>query len=104
MNDRQDGLMRIGQQTIEDFGEQWTEFSDTSGFFGSKELLADFISPFDISKFEGARVADIGAGTGRHVDGLLQAGAREVIAVEPSKAIDVIRKRLASKDIGGRII
>jgi SAM-dependent methyltransferase len=103
MNNRQDASSRIGRQTIEDFGEQWTEFSDTSGFFGSKELLADFISPFDIRNFEGRRVADIGAGTGRHVDGILEAGAREVIAVEPSQAIDVIRRRL-SKDLGGRVI
>ena len=57
------------------------------------EILADFLSPFEMEKFRGCRVADIGAGTGRHVEGLLQAGAREVIAVEPSKAIEVIKRR-----------
>jgi SAM-dependent methyltransferase len=85
--------VEISRQTIEDFGEQWTAFSDTVGFFGSKELLADFLSPFDISTVAGQRVVDIGAGTGRHVEALLQAGARQVIAVEPSKAIDVIKAR-----------
>jgi hypothetical protein len=53
---KQNGASRIAQQTIEDFGEQWTTFSDTSGYFGSKELLADFIQPFDIAKFRDARV------------------------------------------------
>lgn len=87
----------LGARTIEDFGEQWTAFSDTSGFFGSKELLADFIQPFDMRKFAGARVGDIGAGTGRHVQGLLDAGAREVLAVEPSRAIEVITRRFAGR-------
>jgi SAM-dependent methyltransferase len=87
----------LAARTIEDFGEQWTTFSDTSGFFGSSELLADFIQPFDMRKFAGARVADIGAGTGRHIQGLLDAGATEVVAVEPSKAIEVIRRRFAER-------
>jgi len=103
MNKR-DGASRIAQQTIEDFGEQWTAFSDTSGYFGSKELLADFIQPFDIGKFRDARVADIGSGTGRHVGGVLEAGAREVIAVEPSKAMEVITSRFGGKDFEGRVI
>ncbi|HJU22871.1 MAG TPA: class I SAM-dependent methyltransferase [Casimicrobiaceae bacterium] len=87
----------LAARTIEDFGEQWTNFSDTSGFFGSSELLADFIQPFDMRKFAGARVADIGAGTGRHIQGLLDAGATEVLAVEPSKAIEVIRRGFAQR-------
>src|SRR5947207_996136 len=103
MKNRQDGVARIAAQTIEDFGDQWTAFSDTSGFFGSKELLADFIQPFDISKFQGCRVADIGAGTGRHVEAILQAGAREVLAIEPSKAIDVIKRRFA-ENRGDRVV
>lgn len=84
-------LQEISRQTIADFGTQWTTYSDTSGLFGSVELLADFIAPFPMERFRGARVADIGAGTGRHCRALLEAGAAEVIAVEPSAAIEVIR-------------
>jgi SAM-dependent methyltransferase len=96
-NDR-DSERKLAERTIDDFGEQWTTFSDTTGFFGSAELLADFIQPFDMANFAGSRVADIGAGTGRHVQALLEAGAREVLAVEPSKAIDLIRRRFSGRD------
>jgi SAM-dependent methyltransferase len=82
------------KQTIKDFGEQWTRYEDISGFFGSVDLLADFIAPFDVSDFKDSRVMDIGAGTGRHVKSLLEYGASHVVAVEPSKAIDVIREKV----------
>ena len=85
--------MDIANKTIEEFGRQWTVYSDTSGFFGSTSLLADFITPFDISQFKGARVADVGAGTGRFVLALLDAEAKEVVAVEPSEAIHVIEEK-----------
>jgi SAM-dependent methyltransferase len=86
----------LARQTIADFGTQWTTYSDTAGLFGSAELLADFIAPFPLERFYGARVADIGAGTGRHSRALLEAGAARVVAVEPSQAVDVIRSQLAS--------
>ncbi|MGQ0659175.1 MAG: class I SAM-dependent methyltransferase [Chromatiales bacterium] len=84
-------------QTIRDFGTQWTTYSDTAGFFGSADLLADFIGPFPISNFRGAAVVDIGAGTGRHVRALLEAGAAKVVAVEPSESIRVIIERVAEQ-------
>jgi SAM-dependent methyltransferase len=37
---------------------------------------------------------DVGAGTGRFCVSLLEAGAAEVVAVEPSQAVDVIRRDL----------
>jgi SAM-dependent methyltransferase len=84
----------LAARTINDFGRQWSIYSDSSGFFGSPALLADFVQPFDIADFAGARVADIGAGTGRFCLALLAAGAREVIAIEPSAAAQVARKKL----------
>lgn len=85
------------ERTIRDFGKQWTTYSDTVGFFGSADLLADFIAPVPISSFRGAAVADIGAGTGRHVRALLEAGAAKVVAVEPSEAIQVIIECVAKQ-------
>jgi SAM-dependent methyltransferase len=78
-------------RTIEDFGDQWTSYRKSEGYVGSLELLADFVAPVALSEFEGRRVMDLGAGNGRFSFAALQAGAREVVAVEPSRAADVIR-------------
>lgn len=95
--------MDIDSKTITDFGKQWTTYDDSNGFFGSTELLADFISPFEISAFKDKRVADIGAGTGRFVLALLNAGAAQVIAVEPSQAIEVVHAKTSHVE-SGRVI
>lgn len=84
-------------RTIADFGEQWTSYSDTSGFFGSPDLFNDFFNPLvrdtDVA---GLRVAEIGAGTGRFVNVLARAGAASVVALEPSGAFGVLRKTTAA--------
>ena len=53
------------ERTIRDFGEQWTTYEDNAGYYGSSDFLADILGPLasDLS-LEGARIADIGAGTG----------------------------------------
>jgi len=85
--------MQDNRKTIEDFGRQWTVYRNTTGYAGSVALLADYIAPLDQSIFQDARAADIGAGNGRFSLALLEAGAREVVAVEPSCSIDVIREK-----------
>lgn len=85
----------LGQRTIDDFGDQWTHFQDNDGYYGSVELLSDTIgSVFDIRQLRGARVAEIGSGTGRIVEMLLDAGAADVFAVEPSDAFYVLTRNL----------
>ena len=83
----------VDQKTIADFGEQWTRHTDNSGFYGSTDLFADafgkFVAPDDVKD---KRVGDIGSGTGRIVSMLLALGAREIVAVEPSDAMDVLRE------------
>jgi SAM-dependent methyltransferase len=85
-----------GRRTIADFGEQWTRFTANEGYYGSVELLADILGPLlapgDVA---GARVAEIGAGTGRIVKMLLDAGAASVLAIEPSAAFEVLRGNTA---------
>ncbi len=84
-------------QTIADFGDQWTRYTDNEGFYGSVDLLADTFGPlFSLSAFEGKRVAEIGSGTGRIVGMLLAAGAGRVLAIEPSQAVEVLRRNLQS--------
>jgi SAM-dependent methyltransferase len=92
----------LAQQTIDDFGEQWTRFTDNGGFYGSKELFEDICGPLLAPEaLRGLRVAEIGSGTGRIVRMLLACGAAHVVAVEPSEAFDVLRRNVA--DCGERV-
>ena len=87
--------MSRDDKTIKDFGEQWRQYSDNEGYYGSVELFSDILFPFlAVVEIKGCRVAEIGSGTGRIVNMLLQAGAGHVIAVEPSEAFEVLRHNL----------
>lgn len=84
---------KIQEQTIQDFGEQWTKHRDNEGFYGSIELFKDIFHPIlSPEEIKGYRVADIGSGTGRIVNMLLTAGVAHVIAVEPSEAFEVLQE------------
>ena len=79
-------------KTIKDFGEQWLKYSDNEGYYGSLELFSDILSPFvKPDEIKGCRVAEIGSGSGRIVNRLLEAGAKHVIAVEPSEAFEILK-------------
>lgn len=85
-------------RTIEDFGKQWTAFTDNEGYYGSVELLRDITGPYlDLSKLQGKNVADIGSGTGRIVNMLLDSGVAHVTAVEPSDAFHVLKLNTESR-------
>ena len=86
----------LGTRTIADFGEQWTRYPDTDGFFGSRDLFNDFLNPMVSDRdVAGRRVAEIGAGTGRFVSVLADAGAAHIVAVEPSQAMRVLKEKTA---------
>lgn len=79
-------------RTIKDFGEQWLRYPDNQGYYGSLELFSDILYPLlKPEDVKDCKVAEIGSGTGRIVDMLLQAGAEHVVAIEPSEAFDVLR-------------
>ena len=81
-------------RTIADFGEQWTSYPDSEGFFGSAELFDDFFRPLvSVADIAGRRVAEIGAGTGRFINVFAAAGASHMVAVEPSTAFRVLREK-----------
>jgi SAM-dependent methyltransferase len=87
--------MDIEHQTIKDFGKQWLRYSDTEGYFGSLELFSDILSPFlKPDQIKDCKVAEIGSGSGRIVNMLLEAGAKQVIALEPSDAFQVLRRNI----------
>jgi 2-polyprenyl-3-methyl-5-hydroxy-6-metoxy-1,4-benzoquinol methylase len=75
-------MSKLQARTIADFGEQWTEYPDSDGFFGSVELFNDIFRPLlSASDMAGKRVAEIGAGIGRFVNILAAAGAARVVAL-----------------------
>jgi hypothetical protein len=77
-------LDSLQERTIRDFGEQWTAFPDNDGYYASLGLFHDFVSPLlDPESLRGLRVADIGSGTGRIVNMLLDAGAKSVLPSSP---------------------
>ena len=85
------------ERTIQDFGEQWTRYTDNSGYYGSVHLFSDVFGPLaDGLDLRGARVGDVGAGTGRFVNIFLAQGAAHVVAVEPSDAIHALRQNTAA--------
>ena len=87
----------VTSRTIADFGEQWTRFQTHEGFYASVELLRDICEPLlPVADLHGMRVAEIGSGTGRIVQMLLDAKAAHVVALEPSVAFDVLTRNLAA--------
>ena len=82
-------------KTINDFGRQWSIYRDNEGFYGSMKLFSDIISPFlNADKIMDCRVAEIGSGTGRIVNMLLEAGAKYVVALEPSDAFELLCRNI----------
>ena len=90
-------IQELTCKTISDFGEQWNHFTDNTGYYGSTELLLDILGPsVKASDLKGAKVADIGSGTGRIVNMLIGAGVSHVTAVEPSDAYEVMLQNTKS--------
>lgn len=84
------------KKTIQDFGDQWSRYQDNEGWYGSVDLLRDITMPLlDIRDIAGKNIVDIGSGTGRIVNMLLDAGASHIYAVEPSEeACEVLKKNI----------
>jgi SAM-dependent methyltransferase len=81
----------LGDRTVADFGEQWSRYTDNSGWYGSLELFRDVFGPLlDPRELAGRRVAEVGSGTGRIVQMLIAAGVAHVTALEPSEAFPVL--------------
>ena len=92
-------FIRHRDQTIKDFGKQWLKYSDNEGYYGSLEFFSDILTPFlKIDEMKGCKVAEIGSGTGRIVNMLLQTGVKHVIATEPSDAFEVLCHNILSPE------
>jgi SAM-dependent methyltransferase len=83
-------------RTIDDFGDQWTRYVTNEGHYGSLEMFRDILGPlWSPESFRGRRALDVGSGTGRIVDMLVAAGVASVVAVEPSRAHEVLVTNVA---------
>lgn len=84
----------LGAKTIHDFDEQWSTYTENSGFYASKELFEDIIHPWiTAADLKDRIVVDIGSGTGRIVNMLLACDVSRVIAVEPAPRASAVLKR-----------
>jgi SAM-dependent methyltransferase len=89
----------LADRTIADFGEQWTTYRDSEGYYGSAEILGDMFGPLlALAEVSGRRVMEIGSGSGRIARILLGAGAAHLTAVEPSAAFEVLRDNLRGQE------
>lgn len=80
------------EKTISDFGTQWLKYRDNNGYYGSTQLLKDIFGPLlAFNEIKDKRVAEIGSGTGRIVNMLLDVGAAHVVAIEPSESMEVLK-------------
>lgn len=88
----------LTSKTISDFGDQWTTYTENEGYYASVKLLEDLFGPLmTLDEIKGRKVADIGSGTGRIVNMLLEAGAGHVVGIEPSAAYGVLKQNTAAR-------
>jgi SAM-dependent methyltransferase len=84
-------MTNLGQRTIDDFGEQFTNYTTNDGYYASAAFMGDMLGPLlKLDDLKGQRIAEIGSGSGRIVKMLLEAGAAHVTATEPSSAFPVL--------------
>jgi SAM-dependent methyltransferase len=94
--------MDVQEQTINDYGDQFTLFGlegYAEGRHGTTQSLHDYLGPLlNLDDIEKKRIVDIGSGAGRVVIILLGAGAGHVHAVEPSHVFDEMVKNTKAID------
>ncbi len=88
-----DDLVEQQERTSEAFGWQWQHFTEMHPEFEAQFL--DWLDPIDPGFFEGKRVLDAGCGTGRHAYYAASYGAKDVVALDLSGAVETARRYLA---------
>jgi SAM-dependent methyltransferase/uncharacterized protein YbaR (Trm112 family) len=83
----EDQSIRAQRDTARSFGYEWQAFSEMLPDYESN--FRWYFERFPREAFEGALVLDAGCGTGRHTFYMARSGAREVVAMDFSQAIEV---------------
>ena len=89
-------LVEQQRDTAAAFGWQWQHFAEFHPEF--EDAIPGLAEPIDRAFFAGKRVLDAGCGTGRHAYLASRFGAREVVAVDLSGAVEAARANLAALD------
>jgi SAM-dependent methyltransferase len=79
----------LQRRTANAFGWQWQHFVEMHALF--EEQFLDWIEPLGPQDFEGRLVLDAGCGMGRHAFYAARYGARTVIAMDISDAVETAR-------------
>jgi SAM-dependent methyltransferase len=82
-----DRATRAQRETARSFGYEWQAFSEMLPDYESN--FRWYFERFAPEAFAGALVLDAGCGTGRHTFYMARSGAREVVAMDFSQAIEV---------------
>ncbi|MGH3109595.1 MAG: methyltransferase domain-containing protein [Gaiellaceae bacterium] len=85
-------LVEQQSKTADSFGWQWRHFTEMHDEFEAQFL--DWIDPLEPEFFRGKRILDAGCGIGRHAYYAASYGAREVVAVDLSAAVDTARENV----------
>jgi SAM-dependent methyltransferase len=97
---RRNGIPRLNpvvtepgqKRTAAAFGWEWRHFTDLHPEY--EEQFLDWIKPLRPESFRGARVLDAGCGIGRHAYYAATWGAKEVVALDFSDAVETARRNL----------
>ena len=93
---------RIDERTVSDFGAQWTRFPENEGWLGSVDCLQDHLGPLmAVDEFEDSTVADIGSGSGRTVNMLLDAVEESLLLPTDPAGRDSIQQRNNERSLLG---
>ena len=79
------------KSTVEEFGDQFTVYNNIDGYWGSLEMLKDTVYPFDLNEIKDKKICEIGSGSGRIIKRLNLFNPTKIVAVEPSRAIEVAK-------------
>jgi len=85
--EEEDRALRAQHDTARSFGYEWQAFSEMLPDYESN--FRWYFERFEPAAFEGSLVLDAGCGTGRHTFYMARSGAREVVAMDFSQAIEV---------------
>lgn len=103
------GIPRFVKQLTEDkhktseaFGYQWTHF--TAMYETYEAQFLDWIYPLSRDFFKGKVVLDAGCGIGRHVHYAARFGAKEVIGVDLSAAVETCYANVASVEAATHVV
>jgi SAM-dependent methyltransferase len=88
-------LVEQQRKTAAAFGWQWQHFDEMHPEFEAQFL--DWLDPVTPEFFVGKRVLDAGCGTGRHSYFAAKYGAREVVALDLSEAVEAARENLRGR-------